>query len=153
MLDYWLPSAGASAPREVLLPDGTMIRSFSSDSARDTTVARAGTTRLPTRAGLNRVVWDMSYAGPWSASATQRGRNGPMAAPGRYQVRFTSGGRTMTQPLTLRADPRMLQDGITQGILEAQLTHNLRVRELVSDANAAAEELRAVRRRSTGDRW
>ena len=150
MLDYWLPSAGASATLDVLLPDGTVIRSFSSDSVRDTTMTRAGTTRLSTRAGLNRVVWDMSYAGPWSASATQRGRNGPMAAPGRYQVRFTSGGRSTTQPLTLRADPRMLQDGINQGILEAQLAHNLRVRDLVSDANAAAEELRAVRRRSTG---
>ena len=150
MLDYWLPSAGASATLDVLRPDGTTIRSFSSDSVRDTTMARAGTTRLPTRAGLNRVVWDMSYAGPWSASATQRGRNGPMAAPGRYQVRFTSGGRSTTQPLTLRPDPRMLQDGITQGILESQLVHNLRVRDLVSDANAAAEELRAVRRRSTG---
>ncbi len=151
MLDYWLPSAGASATLDVLLPDGTVIRSFSSDSVRDTTMARAGTTRLPTRLGLNRVVWDMSYAGPWSASATQRGRNGPMAAPGRYQVRFTSGGRSTTQPLTLRPDPRMLQDGITQGILEAQLAHNLRVRDLVSDANAAAEELRAVRSRTGGD--
>ena len=150
MLDYWLPSAGAPATLDVLLPDGTVIRSFSSDSVRDTTMARAGTIRLPTRAGLNRVVWDMSYAGPWSANAAQRGRNGPMAAPGRYQVRFTSGGRSTTQPLTLRADPRMLQDGITQGILEAQLAHNLRVRDLVSDANAAAEELRALRRRSTG---
>ncbi len=151
MLDYWLPSAGASATLDVLLPDGTVIRSFSSDSVRDTTMARAGTTRLPTRLGLNRVVWDMSYAGPWSASATQRGRNGPMAAPGRYQVRFTSGGRSTTQPLTLRADPRILRDGITQGILEAQLAHNLRVRDLVSDANAAAEELRAVRSRTGGD--
>jgi hypothetical protein len=114
-------------------------------------MARAGTPRLPSRAGLNRFVWDMSYEGPWSSSPAQRGRNGPMAAPGRYSVRFTSGGRTITQPLELRADPRVLKDGITQGTLEAQLAHNLRVRDLVSDANAVAEELRALHRRAVGN--
>jgi hypothetical protein len=72
-----------------------------------------------------------------------------MAAPGRYTVRLTTGGQTTTQPLVLRADPRVLRDGISQGVLEAQLAHNLRVRDLVSDANGAAEELRALRRRAT----
>ena len=73
-----------------------------------------------------------------------------MAAPGRYTVRLTSGGQTITRPLELRADPRVLKDGITQATLDAQLAHNLRVRDLVSDANAAAEELRALRRRALG---
>jgi hypothetical protein len=73
-----------------------------------------------------------------------------MAVPGRYTVRLTGGGQTMSQPLVLRADPRALKDGITQATLEAQLAHNLRVRDLVSDANAAAEALRALRRRATG---
>lgn len=150
MIDYWLPTAGTPVTIEILRPDGTVVRGFSSDSLRDTTMAGAGTPRLPSRAGLNRTIWDMAYAGPWSPNGAQRGRNGPMAAPGRYSVRFTSGGRTVTQPLELRADPRALKDGITQATLEAQLAHNLRVRELVSDANAAAEELRALRRRATG---
>jgi hypothetical protein len=150
MIDYWLPAAGAPVAIDILRADGSLVRSFSSDSLRDTTMARAGTARLPSRAGLNRLVWDMSYAGPWSANAGQRGRSGPMAAPGRYTVRLTSGGQTMTQPLELRADPRALKDGITQAALDAQLAHNLRVRDLVSDANAAAEELRAARRRAAG---
>ena len=149
MLDYWLPAAGTPVTIDLLLPNGAVVRSFSSDSLRDTTMARAGTLRLPSRAGLNRVVWDMAYPGPWSPNATQRGRNGPMAAPGRYTVRLTTGGQTTTQPLVLRADPRVLRDGISQGVLEAQLAHNLRVRDLVSDANGAAEELRALRRRAT----
>jgi photosystem II stability/assembly factor-like uncharacterized protein len=150
MVDYWLPAAGTPVTIDVLRPDGTVVRGFSSDSLRDTTMVRAGTSRLPSRAGLNRMIWDMTYPGPWSPSSTQRGRNGPMATPGRYSVRLTSGGRTTTQPLELRADPRVLKDGITQGILEAQLAHNLRVRDLVSDANAAAEALRALRRRAVG---
>jgi hypothetical protein len=150
MLDYWLPAAGSSATIDILRPDGAVVRSFSTDSLRDTTMARAGTPRLPSRAGMNRIVWDLSYPGPWSASATQRGRNGPMVAPGQYTVRLTTDGRSTTQPLVVRADPRVLKDGITQGVLEAQLAHNLRVRDLVSDANATAEELRALRRRAIG---
>ena len=150
MIDYWLPAAGTPVTLEVLLPDGTVVRSFTSDSLRDTTMAQAGTPRLSSRAGLNRFVWDMTHGGPWSSIAAQRGRNGPMAAPGRYTVRLTSAGQSMSQPLELRADPRVLKDGITQGILEAQLAHNLRVRGLVSDANGAASELRELRRRTTG---
>ena len=150
MLDYWLPAAGSTGTIDILRPDGAVVRSFSTDSRRDTTMARAGTPRLSSRAGVNRIVWDLSYPGPWSASATQRGRNGPMVAPGQYTVRLTTDGRSTTQPLVVRADPRALKDGITQGVLEAQLAHNLRVRDLVSDANAAADELRALRRRITG---
>jgi photosystem II stability/assembly factor-like uncharacterized protein len=151
MIDYWLPTAGAPVTIDILRADGTVVRGFSSDSLRDTTTTRAGAPRLPSRAGLNRVIWDMSYAGPWSPTPTQRGRSGPMAAPARYSVRLTTGGRTMTQPLELRADPRALKDGITQATLEAQVAHNLRVRDLVSDANRAAEELRAARVRLTAN--
>jgi photosystem II stability/assembly factor-like uncharacterized protein len=150
MLDYWLPAAGASVTIDILLPNGTVVRSFSGDSLRDTTMTRAGTPRLPSRAGLNRFVWDMAYAGPWSPNPNQRGRNGPMAAPGQYVVRLTSAGERVSRPLLLRADPRALRDGITQGTLAAQLAHNLRVRDLVSDANGAAEELRALRQRGVG---
>ncbi len=150
MLDYWLPSDGTPVTIDVLRPGGAVVRSFSSDSLRDTTMARAGTSRLPSRAGLNRFVWDMAYPGPWSPNTNQRGRNGPMAAPAQYTVRLTTGGQTTTQPLVLRVDPRVLKDGITQGVIDAQLAHNLRVRDLVSDANGAAEELRALRRRAAG---
>jgi hypothetical protein len=73
-----------------------------------------------------------------------------MAAPGQYTVRLTSGDQSFTQPLALRADPRALKDGITQAVLEAQLAHNLRMRDLVSDGNGAAEELRSARMRLTG---
>jgi hypothetical protein len=151
MLDYWLPAAGTPVTIDVLLPNGTVVRSFSSDSLRDTTSARAGAPRLPSRAGLNRFVWDMTYPGPRSSNANQRGGGGPMATPGQYIVRLTTGGVSSTQPLVLRADPRVLKDGITPGVLAAQLAHNLRVRDLVSDANGAAEELRALRRRATSD--
>lgn len=149
MIDYWLASAGEAVTIDILDARGALIRSFSSDSARDTTLARAASPRLPARAGLNRFVWDMSYPGPWSPGASQRGRNGPIAAPGTYTVRLTAGDVSTSAPLVLRADPRVARDGITQKVLEEQLAFNLRVRDLVSDANHAADALRALRPRST----
>jgi photosystem II stability/assembly factor-like uncharacterized protein len=145
MLDYWLGSASSPVRIDILDAKGAVVRSFSSDSVRDTSMVRAGTPRLTSRAGLNRFVWDMTYPGPWSENANQRGRNGPMAAPGTYTVRFSANGTTMMHPLTLRPDPRVTRDGITQAILEAQLAHNLRVRDLVSDANHLAPRLREAK--------
>jgi photosystem II stability/assembly factor-like uncharacterized protein len=150
MIDYWLATAGEPVTIEITDVRNAVVRSFSSDSVRDTTMARANTPRLTTRAGLNRLIWDMNYPGPWSANLAQRGRNGPMAAPGLFTVRITSGGGSVGQPLRLRADPRALRDGITQSVLDEQLSFNLRARDLVSDANRAAEELRALRLRAAG---
>ncbi len=153
MIDYWL-NAAPSAPLaiEILDAKGVVVRSFSSDSLRDTTASRAGSPRLTTRAGLNRVIWDMSYPGPWSPAGGRGGRggSGPMAAPGNYTVRLTANGASSTQPLVLRADPRVLADGLTQAQLQEQATHNLRARDLVSEANRVVEQLRALRARAGG---
>jgi hypothetical protein len=145
MIDYSL-GAAPSGPvtLEILDRSGAVVRSFSSDSG-------AGGPRLPARVGLNRFIWDMTYPGPWSVSTSQRGSAGPMAAPGRYTVRLTANGVTSTQPLVLKADPRALRDGITQQILEQQLAFNLRARDLVSDANRAAEQVRSLRARADGN--
>lgn len=67
-----------------------------------------------------------------------------MAVPGNYTVRFSANGTTMTQPLVLRADPRVTRDGISQSALGAQLAFNLKLRDLVSDANRVGERLRAA---------
>jgi hypothetical protein len=73
-----------------------------------------------------------------------------MAAPGLYTVRITAGGASTGVPLTLRADPRVLRDGMDQAKFEEQLAFSLRARDLVSDANRAAEDLHALRVRATG---
>jgi hypothetical protein len=70
-----------------------------------------------------------------------------MALPGRYQVRLSVAGQTQTQPLVLRPDPRVTKDGVTLADLRDQFEHNLRARELVSDANRAVARLREARMR------
>jgi photosystem II stability/assembly factor-like uncharacterized protein len=77
---------------------------------------------LSARRGMHRVTWDMRHA-PVAGAAGPRGGDddatgvvphrsypdvyAPWAAPGRYTVRLTAGGRTSTQPLQLHLDPRV----------------------------------------------
>lgn len=107
--------------------------------------------RPTANAGLNRFIWDMKYPGPRDGTTRLPGTNGPMAPPGRYQVRLTVAGQTLTQPLVLRVDPRVARDGVTPADIRDQFAHNLRVRDLVSDANRAATRLReALKESRTG---
>jgi hypothetical protein len=73
--------------------------------------------RLSAEAGMHRWVWDLHYTPPDVPSRglpisaiyqdTPRGPHGPFVAPGKYMVRLTVDGRSATQPLIVRRDPRV----------------------------------------------
>ena len=76
--------------------------------------------RLSTRVGLHRFTWDMRYQpigdnprnGEVEATGAVPHRSehtpvAPWAPPGRYTVRLIVEGKTFSQPLTLRLDPRV----------------------------------------------
>lgn len=148
-IDYWLGTDAGPVTIDIVAPDGDVIRRLSSEVSEQpgagSTMEAAGAQRMTRTPGLNRLVWDMQYPGPWDANARRSGRGGPVAAPGTYTIRLTSGGSTQTQRLVLRADPRVVADGVTRAIMREQLVHNLRVRDLVSDVNRAVAELAAAR--------
>ncbi len=77
---------------------------------------------ISTQPGMHRVSWDLRYrpispvnpqeAGDVEATGAVPHRsahpvNAPWAPPGRYSVRLTVAGKSFTQPLTLRLDPRV----------------------------------------------
>lgn len=67
---------------------------------------------LELKPGLNRIVWDLRYTGTprlhdYYLYEYEEGAKGPMALPGRYQVRLTVDGQTRTAPLELKLDPRL----------------------------------------------
>jgi hypothetical protein len=142
---------------------GKLVRSFSSErgGAGETAAGAAAedeeegprrarpAPRVPAQQGLNRFTWDQTYPGPRDG-AGRVGGGGPTAVPGRYQVRLTANGVTQTRPLVVREDPRVTKDGVTLADLRDQFEHNLRVRDLVSDANRAAARVREAQGRLRG---
>ena len=130
---------------------------------RDTTAGRAGRTRVVPRwtpsmaaaaaqrltstPGINRLAWDLAWPGPWDAAARRSGRGGPLVVPGRYSVRLRVGDSVMTQPLVVREDPRVTRDGVTLAMLREKLAHEIRVRDMVTEVNAAVAVLQAQKRR------
>src|SRR5262249_39702881 len=69
--------------------------------------------------GMHRIWWDMHYD-PIPGEAGGRGGGGaavphrtypsvatPWVSPGNYTVRLTTGGKTSSQPISLRLDPRV----------------------------------------------
>jgi hypothetical protein len=127
LLYYWLGSKpSGDITLEVLDAAGHVIRHMSSapvapipDSMQTIPefwkeVVRA----MPTEVGTNRINWDMRYDHPPTFShgyGQQMGAvpfetpwtpEGPLAPPGTYSLKLTVDGKSYTQSLTLKNDPR-----------------------------------------------
>ncbi len=85
----------------------------------------------PDRAGVHRVVWDMRYQFKYVPPPSDSGFYGPPRAPyvppGEYTIALTARGRTTTQKMQVRADPR---GASTPAGLRDRAAINLRARDL-----------------------
>jgi uncharacterized protein YicC (UPF0701 family) len=68
---------------------------------------------------------------------------GPLAPPGRYQVRVTADGRSQTRPLEVQMNPNL--KGVTQADLEEQFKLATQLRDRTSAAHEAVIRIRKVR--------
>lgn len=97
-------------------------------------------------AGLQTFDWDLRYAPAatfpgmilWGGSTT-----GPQAAPGKYTVRLTADGKTVSQPITVKRNPL---HSATDADLAAQLALALQLRDKLSEANHAVIQIRDVKK-------
>ncbi|HTO92539.1 MAG TPA: hypothetical protein VMJ70_15515 [Candidatus Sulfotelmatobacter sp.] len=105
---------------EILDESGAVLRKITNHAEPDAGASTGGEDddeappappqpKIPARAGLNRFAWDFRIPDAtrfkgivlWDGSL-----RGPEVVPGRYQVRLTVGGKSQTQPLEVRKDPR-----------------------------------------------
>jgi photosystem II stability/assembly factor-like uncharacterized protein len=113
---------------------------------------------LSTKAGFHRFAWDMRYdqigeeeidplnEGDEEATgavphATYENRYAPWAPPGSYTVRLVVDGKTYTQPLTVRLDPRVKTPAAA---LTQLFTLTRELHDMAADAHAALLEGRAL---------
>jgi photosystem II stability/assembly factor-like uncharacterized protein len=122
-IDYYLRTPSADPVTvEVLDSAGAVVATYSSDPTRQPQPTGRGgfgggrpggipnTSPLwrqppePTSAtaGMHRVAWNLAPAGGFGGGG--RAETPPIV--GSYTVRLTAGGRTLTQPITVRPDPR-----------------------------------------------
>jgi len=116
-IDYYLKRASDPVTLEIVDAQGQSIRRWSS---RDpVTTVDPDTLQIPafwvhpqeppsSAAGMHRWYWDLRHAVNPAAARRGGGRQqrGEEAAPGTYTIRLTASGRTYTQPLIVKPDPR-----------------------------------------------
>ena len=112
---------------------------------------------LPAIAGMHRFFWDLRYQAlpggggrggggglPMTAVAfnTAPASNAPWAAPGAYTVKLTVNGKSYTQPITVKMDPRVKTPAIG---LQQQATLSRTLYDGALDTQAALATLRNLR--------
>ena len=119
IIDYYLNANSASpVVLEVLDSRGQLVRRYSSDekpapvnekSLRFPTYWVKPAEVLLNHVGMHRFVWDLHYAGRAVPDQDDEGTgtSGPWAPPGEYTVRLTANGKTYSQPLAVKMDPRV----------------------------------------------
>ncbi|HEY3933660.1 MAG TPA: glycosyl hydrolase [Gemmatimonadales bacterium] len=155
---YWLTQAAERVAIEVTDAKGDTVFTTASGASggRGAPGAPAGgrgrgrASGPPTAPGINAVTWDLRYPDAttfpgmilWGATT-----GGPLALPGQYTVRLTVDGKTATQPLIVLRHP--LHRDATDADLALQFAMAIRIRDKMSEANAAVIQLRALKSQIT----
>ncbi len=158
ILDYWLAQTSGDVTLEILDARGALVRRFRNTDAPEPIDSTANiplywirpSQGLAATAGLHRFVWDLRYPAPpvarheYPISAiygyTPREPRGRSVLPGRYTVRLSANGKTVTQPLIVRMDPRVKTSSAAlarQFALASQLTNALE-RAAIAQRDGAA---------------
>jgi photosystem II stability/assembly factor-like uncharacterized protein len=163
VINYYL-KAKASGPitLEILDAAGQLVRKYSTDDPVEPLKDEGNvpaywirpTIVLSNEAGMHRFVWDLHYPRPQGMQAafpiaavyrnTARAPHGVWAQPGQYTARLTVDGKTLTQPLVVKMDPRVKT---LPTVLQQQFSVSKRLADALDASAKAIEEIRSARER------
>jgi hypothetical protein len=142
VIEYTLDKAAREVTLDILDAAGVKIRTYRGPSEGN----GAGP---PTAAGTHRVTWDLRYAPPVAFGEHSAGTHaepvlGPVALPGRYQVRLTvDGGKPQSRPLEIGKGQTAA--GVTDADLKQHFDLALKVRDRIDQANQAGVDIQSLR--------
>ena len=166
-LNYYLKSpASTPVQLEVFGADGRLVRRYSSedpvtpvpgpDAAAVPLYWYKPPRRLATSAGLHRWIWDVHYQPLSGAGGGGRGglpissvpglaapaAGTPWVAPGTYTVKLTVNGKTYSQPITVKQDPRVNTPAL---VMQQVYTNTKGVYDAAVDVQAAGAAVASLR--------
>ena len=137
---------------EILNAEGKHVRGYSSAKTNFITEpldpdAEKPKKEIEPQAGLNRFVWDLRYEPVpripnYYLFDYESGTHGPLAVPGKYQVKLTVNGKSYTAPLELKPDPRVKA---TQEDFEKQFSLRMRIHKDLTSVYDSVLQMRDVR--------
>ena len=165
IIDYVILSGAKDLTLEILDSANNLVRRFSS---ADTAEPPKDTGQVPwywirppqilsAAAGMHRFVWDLHYTPapgtrvsyPISAVPfnTAPSPTSPSVMPGTYTIKLTANGKSISQPLVVKMDPRVTTS--PEG-LQQQFTLSKQIYDDIVAGSTALEQLRGIRARITG---
>lgn len=166
---YYLSKPVDSVKIEILDSNNVVINTFKSvPPKKDSTAKKDSTDKKPavaeggddeeefwipkpkfpgTVAGINQYDWDLHYPGAtdfkgmvlWGARITQ----GPWAIPGKYSVRLTAAGESVTHPFEIKPNPNTPH--ISKADMIEQFALAMELRDKVSKANETVIQIRKLK--------
>jgi photosystem II stability/assembly factor-like uncharacterized protein len=142
---------------EILDSTGSAIRKYSSSKTEEldeplTPEDKKPEKQIKAEAGLNRFVWDLRYAGSsrvpdYYLWEYKDGSRGPLALPGKYQVRLTVDGKSRAAAFEVTMDPRV---NVSQGDVQKQFDLLIQVRDELSRVYDTVNQIQDVRAQVDG---
>jgi photosystem II stability/assembly factor-like uncharacterized protein len=142
---------------EILDSEGKVVRNYSNQKTEALEEPANPEDKKPEKqikveAGLNRFVWDLRYdpahrVPDYYLFEYKDGARGPFALPGKYQVRLTLDGKSLTAALELKLDPRL---EVAASDLQKQFDLALQIRDQLSRVYDAVNQIEDVRSQVEG---
>jgi photosystem II stability/assembly factor-like uncharacterized protein len=145
IVDFYQATAQKTPPTvEILDANGAVVRTVKGTHK----VKGKEQPYVSNKPGINRYVWDFTEDAPvkWLGAAKedyQGPASGPTVVPGTYTVRIAVGGATLSQPLTVKPDPR---DDWTQAQYQAGYAFARKYANVYSQLDGILNNLDAIKK-------
>ena len=165
IVDYYLKEKSRGPVQlELLDSEGRVVRQFASNDEPQKTKPSdvpfpmnwvRDPQPLSNEAGMHRLVWDLRYAVSKNVRGSYFGPTGPWAVPGNYIVKLTANGKSSSQPLTIKMDPRVKNSQealVRQFELSSSLAATLgEVSTALQQTNALRKQIEARKKEASGN--